>query len=337
MFLIFNPFTNEDDKAETEEKVVAYLNSEPIYQSELTKEYERLDPTLQQMLDKNSILSQLIDKKVLLEQAKKTGVEADEEIQKIMEQNNLSIEELTENLAIQGFTVEEFKDQLKIFLFLDTEVFSGLEVNEAEVKEYYENNVEQFKIAESVRVRHILISSETRTEEEALEIMNEVEAIFEENNSKFCELVTDYSEDPGSLETCGEYPAFTRDSTFVQEYKDAAFENEVGEAKVVKTQFGYHLIQTLEKIPEKTFTFDEIKTELANSILYEKQKEAFTNYIQGLRTQIEIINCFETPENEMCKQEEDDDNKEKIETTTPISNVVLEPEINNGKEKTKKN
>ncbi|MBC8500679.1 MAG: peptidylprolyl isomerase [Nanoarchaeota archaeon] len=292
-------------EAETKGKVVGVVNGELIYEEELLKEASRLPPQLQQVLDENTVLSQLIDKKLLQAEARKAGTEVDNEINRILAENNITIEQLSENVATQGFTLEEFKDQLRVFLFLNETLFYDLEVSDEEIFNYYELNPELFTVPESVRARHILISTESRTDEEALAIMDEVKTAFEEDKEKFCELVEEYSEDPGSKDTCGEYPAFTRDSNFVQEYKDTAFNNEVGEASVVKTQFGYHLIQTLEKTPERTFSLEEVEGQLKTNLLFEKQKEKFRVYIEELRSNAEIINCFETPETEICIEEEE--------------------------------
>jgi len=307
-FLVNNPFAGE----KVDEKAVAYINGEPVYNSELEEEINRLPPELQQTLDQNSVLSQLIDKNLLLAAAQEAGTKADEEIERIITESNITIEELTENVAAQGFTLEEFKDQLKVFLFLDSNVFTDLEVSDEEAATYYEANVAQFIIPESVRARHILVSTESRTDEEALEIMNEVQAAFAEDNTVFCELVTEYSEDPGSLSTCGEYPPFTREDPYVQEYKDAAFNNAAGESSVAKTQFGYHLIYTLEKTSEAMFAFEEIAEQLKSNLLFEKQKDAFTIYIGDLRENAEITNCLLTPEHEMCVEEEEIEEEEEI-------------------------
>lgn len=281
---------------------IAVVNGNIIYESELNTEVERLPIEMQQALDQNAILLQLIDKKLLIYKAEEANVAVEDNIEEILATNEITIKELEANVNSQGFTLEEFKNQLKVFEFLDTIVFADLEVSDEEAESYYNDNIQQFTLPESVKTRHILVSTTTieRTDKEALAIMDKIEAALAEDETVFCDLVTEYSDDPGSKDSCGEYPAFSRSSNFVQEYKDAAFNNKVNEYSIVKTSFGYHLIQTLEKTPKTTLSFEEVKKDLKESLVFEKQKDVFAVYMEGLRADSEIINCLETPEAEAC-------------------------------------
>lgn len=291
---------------------VAVVNGNIIYESELNTEIDRLPVELQQALDQNTVLLQLIDKKLLIYEAEEAGIAVEDNIEEILVANNIGIKDLEANVNAQGYTLEEFKDQLKVFEFLDLVVFADLEVSDEEAEAYYNEDIQQFTLPESVEARHILVSTTTveRTDEEALTIMDKIEAALKENETVFCDLVTEYSDDPGSKDSCGEYPAFTRSSNFVQEYKDAAFDNEIGEYSIVKTGFGYHLIQTLDKSPETTLSFDEVKEDLKESLLFEKQKDVFAVYMEGLKADSDIINCLETPEAEACVAETEEESKE---------------------------
>ena len=93
-------------------------------------------------------------------------------------------------------------------------------------------------------VRHILINIDaTRTEEEAKlkaeEIIAEIEA-----NDNFVAMVNEHSDDPGSLATNGEYKWFP-EGRMVPEFNDASFNGEIGKLQLVKTQFGFHIVEVL--------------------------------------------------------------------------------------------
>jgi len=294
-------------EAETKGKVVGVVNGELIYEEELQREITKIAPFIPPNQDieqvQKAVLFGLINNKLLLIEAENNNIEVseeqiDEEISRLTIQLGISFDELNERLTSLGITFEEYKDevrtQIKITRLLNSTVFSELTVSDEEVTEYQEANPNVFK---SIRSRHILISTDNRTDEEALAIMNEVKAAFDEDNSKFCELVTEYSDDIGSIETCGEYPPENL-RNFIKEYQETAIKNKVGESNVVKSMFGYHLIETLEKTP---FSSEEIRTVL----LTEKRNEAFRKYIEELRSNAEIINCFETPEVSVCLEEEE--------------------------------
>ncbi|WP_299338683.1 peptidylprolyl isomerase [uncultured Psychroserpens sp.] len=108
---------------------------------------------------------------------------------------------------------------------------------------------------DSVKVRHILIPyvgatrvapDVTQTEEEAKKTADSVLRIVKANPSKFPELVTALSSDQGSVENGGVYD-FHPSTQMVKPFSDFEFQNNVGDIDVVKTQFGFHVIEILDQ------------------------------------------------------------------------------------------
>ena len=119
--------------------------------------------------------------------------------------------------------------------------------------------VEEKQMPDSVKVRHILIPhigassaqpDVTNTIEDAQKIADSVAKIVKTDRSKFPELVTALSSDQGSVQNGGEYDyhAYGR---MVQEFNDFEFENNVGDIDVVKTVFGFHVIEILGQKDKK--------------------------------------------------------------------------------------
>lgn len=106
-----------------------------------------------------------------------------------------------------------------------------------------------------VRIRHILFSNKNEQGAELSEAevkvkkarADSVVAVLRKDRKKFDEMNTKFTEDPGGKGNGGDYGFFDKDKSFVQEFKDAGFNNPVGWMGVVKTQFGYHLIEVMEK------------------------------------------------------------------------------------------
>lgn len=93
-------------------------------------------------------------------------------------------------------------------------------------------------------VRHILISSgATRTEDRAKAISDSLIRVIKANDN-FAELVPQVSEDPGSIENGGEYKWFA-EGMMVPEFNDASFNGAIGQIQLVKTSFGYHIVEVL--------------------------------------------------------------------------------------------
>jgi peptidyl-prolyl cis-trans isomerase D len=143
---------------------------------------------------------------------------------------------------------------------LPTEVADDIyNLNEGEVFGPYKDNgsfkvskvVAVKQIPDSVKVRHILLpfigaqsaaQDITRTEAEAKTIADSLLTVLKGNRSKFPELVTAFSSDRGSLANEGRYDWHPYNS-MVPEFNDFEFEGKVGDLGVVKTVFGFHIIE----------------------------------------------------------------------------------------------
>lgn len=107
------------------------------------------------------------------------------------------------------------------------------------------------QIPDSAKVRHILIpfvgargaaADVTQTEAEAKKTADSLLAVVKSNRSKFPELVKEFSSDKGSVEKGGRYDWHPY-NTMVPEFNDFEFEGKVGDIGVVKTMFGFHIIE----------------------------------------------------------------------------------------------
>jgi len=114
--------------------------------------------------------------------------------------------------------------------------------------------LEERFMPDSAKVRHILIpfvgatradATVTKTDAEAKKTADSIYNVLRYNRSKFVSLL-DLSSDSVSNEKGGEIE-FTYDQSFAPEFKDFSFENNVGDLEVVRTDFGYHIIEILDQ------------------------------------------------------------------------------------------
>ena len=106
-------------------------------------------------------------------------------------------------------------------------------------------------IPDSAKVRHILIPflgarsatpEVTQTEVEAEATADSLLTVLKKDRSKFPEFVKEFSSDQGSVENEGRYDWHPY-NTMVPEFNDFEFEGNVGDLGVVKTVFGFHIIE----------------------------------------------------------------------------------------------
>lgn len=284
--------------------VAALVNGEEIHMDYMERQYKIISVNYQMYgmeLSKIQLLENaLIPQMILVQEAKKEGIEVtdeevtefvDSEMTKIME--SMPEEELLAQLDSMGVTLEDLKadnaiayrTQLYIQRLLEKSVWSGIEMSDKEIKDYYDNNIAQFKSGEQVKASHILVE----TKAEAENILKQLKA-----GADFEELAQEHSTCPSGAE--GGDLGYFEHGSMVQEFEEAAFAMKVGEiSEVVGTQFGYHIIKLTAKKDGGTAGFDEVKDELTQQLMIGKQRAAEETYINQLKDSAEIEILFEEP------------------------------------------
>ena len=112
--------------------------------------------------------------------------------------------------------------------------------------------VATIQMPDSVRARHILIpfigsgsatETTTQTETQAKATADSLMTVIKGDTSKFVSLL-DFSADTASIEKEGVYDWYTYNA-MVPEFRDYTFENNEGDIGVVKSNFGFHVIEIL--------------------------------------------------------------------------------------------
>ncbi len=199
-----------------------------------------------------AILEQIINKKLLLLDAKKNLMEHNAEFKAELERVK---EEMLANFNVQ-------------------KAVENVSVTEEDAKAYYEAHKEQFQKGESVSASHILVDSEEKA--------NEIKARIDSGDISFEDAARENSSCP-SGKNGGALGEFTR-GQMVPEFDSAAFAAEVGVVcGPVKTQFGYHLIKVTEKNGPSEIALDEVKDQVKSMALTEKRQKALNSKINQLK------------------------------------------------------
>lgn len=277
-------------------EVAATVNGEAIYSKDIDDQYNSLSPVLQQTYTKEALLNQTIDELLLIQEAKSRNIKAEskdinDELDNFKKLQGLSEEDFTNLLAKQNLTIDKVKAlierRIMIKNLLNQTIFANTNISNQAVNEYYLQNQEKFKEPATVTVQHILIMINANvTEAKALERIKEVEKQLTSTN--FCELAKNYSEDPGSKDTCGTYTFGAGE--MVPEFEEASFDLEINKTEIVKTAYGYHLIKKLDFTDEKTIELSEVETDIRNFLHDQKAQQNFDVMIQELRAKATIVN-----------------------------------------------
>jgi len=284
---------------QTTNTVAATVNGEAIYLQEITTQYANLNPVLQQLYTIDSLLNKSIDDLLLYQESKKEGITipADtiqKELQAVMEQNSITEKQLEEALSKQGMTLDDAKKviekNLGIRELLNKTILQDIKITESQIEDYYDANMEEFKVPERVTVQHILIlASGNVSNETAKARIEQVKSELTKDN--FCELAKKYSEDPGSKDNCGEY-TFGKGDFNNPEFENPSFNLKVGETSIIQTAFGYHLIKKIASLPAGTMSLKEVYDDINGTLYDTAAQNKFDILLNQLRNNSVIVNYY---------------------------------------------
>ncbi len=104
------------------------------------------------------------------------------------------------------------------------------------------------EMPDSAKARHILIRAANGDTLAAMSKADSIKKAIKSGKTTFADAAKTMSEDPGSAEKGGDLGWF-REGAMVPEFNDACFKGKKGELTVVKTNFGYHIIELMDQGP----------------------------------------------------------------------------------------
>ncbi len=207
----------------------------------------------------------------------------------------LSPAKLTSQITITPVEIRTYYDGLKAaYRIPERRSFQMLVVDAARVgqrivlsddqlRRFYDQNKEQYRIPERVHVRHILLKTDEKQpsqvgpiEAKAQDLLKQLKA-----GANFADLARKYSEDPGSGAKGGDLDWIVRGQT-VKAFENAAFSLKPNEISgVIKTEYGFHIVQVLEKQEARVKPFEEVKDQIAQ----DRRKQMAYDTMQQLADQ----------------------------------------------------
>jgi peptidyl-prolyl cis-trans isomerase D len=142
-----------------------------------------------------------------------------------------------------------------------------------------------------LKARHLLISTNSSKDEKVIAAKRKtVDSLLKViNTNNFTELVTKYTEDPGSKTTGGLYENFL-EAEMVKEFGAFCATQAIGKIGVVKTDFGFHIIEVLERDATKFPVLVSVsKTFKASIETIENKESEITNILYKLDLSISKV------------------------------------------------
>jgi peptidyl-prolyl cis-trans isomerase C len=237
-------------------KVVTKVNNRVLTEKEIPPESEG-KVTLDQ---KREYVRRWIRNELLYQEAKKKGIDRQEDIK-------WKIEQITKDFVVTNFLEKELADSILI--------------SPEEIQEYYEGNKEKF-VREEDEVRASQIIVKTRDEAEMLR----TKLVF---RADFARLAREVSLDPETKFRGGDLGYFTK-SMILPEIAEVVFKLEVGHlSKPIETEWGFHVIKVTDRKKKGSIReLWEVENLIANVLSGQKRKEMVDRYIQNLEGKYKI-------------------------------------------------
>jgi len=184
-----------------------------------------------------------------------------------------------------GMSLNEIKQQIKGQLMaraIFTDIMSKTKISDQDAKRFYQQHKSKFNIPEEVNARHILVKTKAKAEQ----IQKELKA-----GQPFTKLAMENSIDKASAARGGDL-GFFKMGQMVPAFSKAAFAlKRPGQiSPIVKTQYGYHIIQLIAKKSGHIRNFAEVKPQLKQMLARQAAESKLQKIIKGLKakTKIEI-------------------------------------------------
>ncbi|XZF13803.1 peptidylprolyl isomerase [Chitinophagaceae bacterium MMS25-I14] len=272
VLLLFSAGRSFAQQIQTADKILAVVGrNRIILQSELeaqAAQARQQNPDQYNDTIKCGILQQMILSKMLMEQAERDSllvsdedVEAqlDNKIRYFIQSQFGTKEKLEEMMGKTVYQIkEDNKDAVREQMMAEkvqSKILEHVFITPTEVKAFYEkyrDSLPYFPAA--VEIGEIVVDPPVSPEmsEYARKKLEDIRNQIVKEGKSFETMAGIYSDDPGSRDNGGRYDGVTRTGGFAQEFVTAAFKLKDGEiSQIVKTSFGYHIIQMIHRRGEQ--------------------------------------------------------------------------------------
>ena len=284
--------------------IAAVVNDDVVLQSDVEEQLYLFLSRVQAQPDSSAvdtlrrqILDQLIDEKLIVAEAKRQGVvvteaeinkQVDEAVQEAKTRMG-SAEAFHAQLQRENLTEEKLREKYRTEVRrqmtaqrLVQKAIQKKTVTATEAEAYFKAHPEKFpKVPAEVRVSviQIPVSSDSVTDSKARARAVEARKRIT-GGEKFAKVAAEVSDDPGSAQAGGDLGFFTKGS-MEPAFEAAAFSQKINEVgPPVRSSFGWHVIQVLER--------DTVKTAGRRDSLDQDKKPVLEAHARHLLIRVEV-------------------------------------------------
>jgi peptidyl-prolyl cis-trans isomerase D len=178
------------------------------------------------------------------------------------------------------------------YVVLDIDAIAKrITVPEDKLREFYQQNIARYTVAEERRASHILVKApKDAPAAERQKAKAKAESLLEQIRkapATFAEVAKKNSDDPGSAERGGDLDFFSR-GAMVKPFEDAAYAMKPGEiSDPVESDFGYHIIRLDAVRGGEKKPFEAVRAEIETEV---KKQLAAKEFVADAERFINLVN-----------------------------------------------
>jgi peptidyl-prolyl cis-trans isomerase D len=193
----------------------------------------------------------------------------------------------TKNAARYAKAVPEER-KITYFAFTPNDIPGGVpQPTQQQIQAYYTAHQSEYSVPQQSKSRHILIQvaagadakTDAAAKAKAEDVLKQLRA-----GGNWTDLAKKYSDDPGSKGSGGEL-GFAQPGRMVPEFDHAIFNQKIGDIEIVKSQFGYHVVQVEERQDKHSQPLSEVLPVITAALIREGSAQAQQSYAQTLTSE----------------------------------------------------
>jgi len=211
-----------------------------------------------------------------------------DDVRKAINPSDSDLETFFKKNAARYATAVPEQRKIAYFTFTASQIPGGApQPTQQQLQQYYNAHLSEYQVPDEATSRHILISvaegADANTDAAA---KAKAETVLKQLQSggSWTELAKKYSDDPGSKDSGGELGPAER-GKMVPAFDHAIFTQKIGDIAIVKSNFGYHIVQVESRQTAHTKPLSEVQAEIQATLERQASAAAQQNYAETLTSE----------------------------------------------------
>jgi peptidyl-prolyl cis-trans isomerase D len=216
------------------------------------------------------------------------AVISSDDLRKTINPSDSDLEAFFKKNAVRYASAVPEERKITYFAFTQSQIPGGIQQpTQQQIQQYFNAHQSEYSVPEQARSRHILISvpagadakTDAAAKAKADGVLKQLQA-----GGNWADLAKKNSDDPGSKDAGGEL-GFSQRGRMVPEFDAAIFSQKIGDIKIVKSQFGYHIVQVEERSTAHAQSLAEVQPTIQATLLRQNEAAAEDKYAKDLTSE----------------------------------------------------